>query len=214
MIRTVLRRLLDELAEVRGLVGDVERRLDRIELVSIVREPSTNAAADAYEGLRRQVVAAASSRMAHLAQVVEFDLALARGADRAVLGSLVEGWFAQAGVQRIADPGHADADLLFELVGDRGGALMVLEPAYRDSVTGRIVRQGRALRQEVSRAHAGPTPREPAGAPAVGDDVDLYAHDGGARASAADPDGTTLTAGTPGRHAPHTSPVTEGEAGR
>jgi len=209
-----LRQLLDELAEVRDLVGEVERRLDRIELVSIVREPSTNAAADAYEGLRRQVVASASSRMAHLAQVVEFDLALARGADYGVLGSLVEGWFAQSGVQRIADPAHADADLLFELVGDRGGPLMVLEPAYRDTVTGRIVRQGRALRQEVSQAHAAPAPRELPGGQDDRDDMDLYADGGGSGAPFADSDRLAPTAGDPGLDSPYPSPVAESEAGR
>ena len=49
--------------ETRDLTRQIERRLDKMETVLIIREPSSSVAADAYDGLRKQVVTALQERL-------------------------------------------------------------------------------------------------------------------------------------------------------
>ncbi|MGW3283131.1 hypothetical protein ACWDR3_00635 [Streptomyces sp. NPDC001002] len=162
MFNKTLRTVADRLAEAIQLVHDLDRRLDKLEVIALVREPSVVAAADAYDGLRKQVVASATARWTHLAQLAQLDAALAQGADLEVVGALVEGWITQAALDRVSDPGHPEADLLYELVENLGGPLAVLEPAYVDGVTGRLVRPGRAHRAETAPQVPTPERTEPA----------------------------------------------------
>lgn len=160
MIRKPWQQVLAALREIHGLVGRIDQRLDKVELITMVREPASAVAADAYEGLRKQVVTSATERWAHLAQLAQLDLALARGADREVLGTMIDGWLAHSALVRVAEVGPADVELFFELVEDLGGPLEVLEPAYQDRITQRVVRQGRARRG----APGAPEPADPEGA--------------------------------------------------
>jgi len=143
-------------------LDQLERRAERMETILLVREPTSMVAADAYEGLRKQVVSAVSERHGHLSQLVEIDHALRHGADPIVLRSFVDAWFEQANLLRISDPAGPDADLAFELIEDGDGPLEVVEPAYADGTTGRLVRRGRVRRA----GRPLPSPRHQA--PAVG----------------------------------------------
>jgi hypothetical protein len=125
----------------------LERRAEKMETILMVREPSSVAAAEAYDGLRKQVVNAVSTRQAHLVQLVQLDAALAAGADADSLRKLVDGWFEQSALVRVTDPDGPHRDALFDLVGDEGGPFEVLEPAYVDTTTGRPIRLGRARRR-------------------------------------------------------------------
>jgi hypothetical protein len=140
------RRALDRrLASLEQLLDKVERGVDRIELVTTVREPGTSLSADAYEGLRKQVIAATGERHAHLTQLARFDAALQAGTTPAELTTLVREWMTQASVTLVTDPQQRDA---FEIVGDGrdGDALAVVRPAYVDSLTGRVISRGVAER--------------------------------------------------------------------
>jgi hypothetical protein len=140
-------------------IDSLDRRTEKMEVILMVREPSTSVAAEAYEGLRKQVVTAVTERMAHLAQLVQLDSALTAGADADSVGKLVRGWVEQASLERVADPEHPQRDLLFELVEDLGGRHEVLEPAYVDAVTGRVIRRGSIRRAGMS-AERGSMPDE------------------------------------------------------
>jgi hypothetical protein len=139
------RQLQATLDQVSQHLDQLERRAEKMETILMVREPATSAAADAYDGLRKQVVTAVTERLAHLAQLVQFDTALAHGADRDYLTRTASAWLEQASLARVCDA-RTDQDLLFELVEDLGGPLEVLEPAYVDLVTGRVIRPGQARR--------------------------------------------------------------------
>lgn len=143
--------------ELRSLVQRLERQIERVESTLVAKDPAAGAAADAYDGLRKQVAGAATARLAHLAQLAQLDAALRHGAEPETLRRMAETWLEQAALQRVADPFHSQANVLFQLVEDRGGPFVVLEPAYRDGVTGRVVRQGRVARPA---AAAGRTGRE------------------------------------------------------
>jgi hypothetical protein len=135
-------------------LSDIERRLERLDIILMIKDPGAGKSADAYEGLRRQVVASAGERTAHLAHLAEIDAALQRGEGPNELSLLVRDLFDQAGLARVSDPNVREA---FEVVAGEGDDLVVLEPAYVEPATGRLVKQGRA------RADRPATPADPDG---------------------------------------------------
>lgn len=147
------RDLLRRLSELERAVDGISRSVDKIEVATIVREPSSGVAVDAYDGLRRQIVAAAGERLAHLHQLARFAEAVGAERPTAELASLVDEWLVQAGLEQVADPYEQN---YYDILGGTGSDLRVLRPAYRDSVTGRPVVMGQAERVDpaVAAKHA------------------------------------------------------------
>jgi hypothetical protein len=143
-----LERTLDEIG---GRLDLLERHHDHVKTILMVQNPGSQVAADAYDGLRKQVVSAMSERLAHLTQLVQIDAALAQRAAPDVLAKLVDGWVEQAHLVKVTDPGHPDTDLIFEVVEDGGGETVVVAPAYLDGTSGRVIRQGRVRRLPAGR---------------------------------------------------------------
>lgn len=135
----------------------ITRQLDSIYTALVIRDPGTAVSADAFEGLRRQIIAGAQERMAHLVQLTEIDVALRAGADHDTLTRLVGSWLRQAGVVTVIT---TDKELCFEPVAGEG-PWEVQIPAYLDEATGRIIRQGR-LRQAPVPAVEPPSPADTA----------------------------------------------------
>jgi hypothetical protein len=150
--RRRLEALEARLKTIEQLVDKIDRSLERIEIITVVREPNTALAADAYNGLRKQVIAAVGERTSHLHQLAKFDGALRTDADLDGLRSLVREWMSQASLEVVEDP-SVDA---FERVGPEDAAsTRVLRPAYVDAITGRVVQGG--LVERVAEASS-PTP--------------------------------------------------------
>jgi hypothetical protein len=121
----------------------LDERLARIEDMLLLKDPGAARAAEAYDGLRRQVVAASAERTAHLVHLAQFDAALGAGEPAGALALLAADLLAQAGLERCTDPAQADA---FDIsTGDASAGLLVVEPAYVEAHTGRVVRRGRAV---------------------------------------------------------------------
>lgn len=137
---------LDEVSE---RLTRLEHAADLIKTVLMVREPETIHAANAYDGLRKQIVAASGERRSHLGQLTAMAVALSRATDVADLRPQVEEWLRQASIVELwnVPKGHR-AQELFEAPdgGNLEGEtrLEVHEPAYVDSVTGVVLRLGRA----------------------------------------------------------------------
>lgn len=124
-------------------LSGLDERLARIEDMLLLKDPGAARAAEAYDGLRRQVMGASAERTAHLVHLAQFDAALGAGESTGSLALLAADLLAQAGLERCADPAQADA---FDIdPGDRNGELRVVEPAYVEIHTGRVVRRGRAV---------------------------------------------------------------------
>lgn len=122
----------------------VEARLANIEGMLLLKDPGAAKAAEAYEGLRRQIVAATGERVAHLAHLAQFDAALRAGESTESLALLVTDLLAQAGLLRWNNPTLEGA---FEIPPEgEGDGLRMVEPAYVETRSGRVVRQGRATR--------------------------------------------------------------------
>jgi hypothetical protein len=137
--------LLDRLTTMEQVIDRISRSIEKIEVATIVREPSSKVAVDAYDGLRRQIVAAAGERMAHLHQLALFAEAVATNRPAAELTPLVAEWLQQAGVEQVTDPRD---DSYFDVLGGTGTELRVLRVGYRDTVTGRPIVMGQAERVE------------------------------------------------------------------
>lgn len=137
----------DLLVDLQERLARLEHQAELIKTVLIVKEPNTVHASEAYDGLRKQVVAAASERRSHLSQLVAMAVAVSRATSVEDLVPQVREWMEQAGVAALTEvpPGH-DASHVFEDVsGDGlGGDLDILEPAYVDMQTSSLIRLGRA----------------------------------------------------------------------
>lgn len=127
------------------LLTQMERQLDRVYTAILVRDPGTSLSSDAYEGLRKQVIASARARTQHVAQLAEIDVALRRGATITDLQALVDGWLRQAGVERVEDPRVRD---VWESVPSSRDVEVEI-PAYVDTEVGRLVHQGRLRERAV-----------------------------------------------------------------
>lgn len=146
------RELLEEV--LRRIDEELLRKIDRMEVALIVRDPGTSLSADAYDGLRKQVAVAARDRQAHLVQLVHLDDTLRSTSDVKAIGSVLSELMQQAGIVAVDDPKRPE---LYDVVAGKGPTLEVLSPAYVEEGTGRLIRRGRAREGEVKR-------KEPAGA--------------------------------------------------
>lgn len=125
----------------------LEELIKKVELIYtaiVVRDPGTAMASDAYDGLRKQVVASANERAAHLVHLAQLHSLVEAGAALSDVQALATEWLTQAGircVQEVEDEG------LFDIAeGKDDGALVVSAPAYVDERSGRVIRKGRAMR--------------------------------------------------------------------
>jgi hypothetical protein len=138
--RSQLESLDGRVASMEMVLEKLERSIERIELVTVVREPNTGMSADAYHGLRKQVIAAVNERMAHLQQLMQFDAALSSGISTEDLTGLVREWREQSQLELLDDITLTDA---FEFIGPEDGLdQRLVRPAYVDGVTGRVIRIG------------------------------------------------------------------------
>jgi hypothetical protein len=138
------RELAERLARIEQTVDAISRSMDKIEVATIVRDPSSALSAEAYDGLRKQVVAGANERLAHLVQIARFAEA---ARDAPALASLVREWSDQAGLLRLDD----FDERYFDVLGGEGSAIRCLRPAYVDRSTGRPIVMGQAERVPAGR---------------------------------------------------------------
>lgn len=125
----------------------IEELLQRLQMLLIVRDPASGPAADAYDGLRRAVVASAAERTAHLAHLARLDAEVQRdGASVEAISMLMRDLLAEAGIERTSEW----IDGSFDVLDGTGDRFEVIEPAYAEPSTGRLVRRGKARRVDTS----------------------------------------------------------------
>lgn len=142
------------LLELQEQIKDLQHQAELIKTVLIVKEPNTVQASQAFEGLRKQVIASATERRSHLAQLVTFAVAVSRATSVDDLKPQVREWIEQSGIQQVTGLIEGKSvDELYEDISGEGlsGKIQILEPAYVDSQTGATIRLGRAR-------SLGPTP--------------------------------------------------------
>lgn len=127
---------------------EMRRQLDVIVSGLIASDPRTELAAEAFDGLRRNVAFAAQERRRQLSQLVAFADAIERGATVDTLRERCEGWCVEAGVERYADPAaQPDWFEVIEGQGDGDGSVLEpVEPAWIDATNQVLLRPGTARR--------------------------------------------------------------------
>ena len=140
---------LSALQDVSDRLLKLEHAAELIKTVLIVKEPGTVHAANAFEGLRKQVVAASGERRTHLSQLAAMAVAVERATSIDDLRPQVREWMTQAGVVTVREvpPGARAQDVFDDVDGgtlEGVTRLEVVEPAYVDSGTGTLLRLGRA----------------------------------------------------------------------
>jgi hypothetical protein len=127
-------RRADRLDELRDLVV-------RIDTALIVRDPGTVRSAEAYDGLRKQVVASAGERRRMSVFLTELAEALRKDEPMDSLSARAQEWLLQASIAVVDDPMICE---VFDIVGegDDTTPAVVIAPAYVDTITNTIVRRG------------------------------------------------------------------------
>ncbi len=131
-------------------IDQLEHQAELLKTVLIVKEPGAAVSASAFEGLRKQIIASANERLTHLNQIVQMRVALDRAESLDDLKPLVASWEAQNGIVEVSEPGpDQPVSDLFDAIdgGPLDGGYQVVEPAYVDSGSGRVLRTGRALQR-------------------------------------------------------------------
>lgn len=131
----------DLLRRVEGRLERLEVLVERLDVALTVRDPGNARSAEAYDGLRKTVAAAASDRRRLTAQLVEIHDRVTRGTSSADLASLADEWTRQAGLTRDDSGERPDA---FDVVGGEGEGFSVIQPAWIDDLNQSIVRRGQA----------------------------------------------------------------------
>lgn len=130
-------------------MDDVQRMLSRIDAALIVKDPGTARSVDAYDGLRKQVIAASGDRRRLLVSLSEFAEALRRGQSIEMLESKTEEWMMQSNLQRVTEV-DPQVEAAFDITGPPIGDAIVAVPAYIDVTTGTVIRRGIAERVPVT----------------------------------------------------------------
>ena len=151
-------------------IDQLEHQAELLKTVLIVKEPGAIISANAFEGLRKQIIASANDRLTHLSQIVQMRVAIDRASS-----SMVASWEAQSGIDEIHEPGpDTPVSDLFDAVdgGSLEGGFKVVEPAFVDSQSGRVLRTGRAVQSDAS------ADAKPAGGNAQASTGDSSPHEG------------------------------------
>lgn len=125
---------------------NIESLLQRLDAAVVVRDLGSTRAADAYEGLRKQIIQSGKSHRTHTAHLLSLADSLERGADMELIRDRVSDFMEELGLKRIYDTGDSE---LFELKEGEGSGLECIEPAIVEQLAdGKryVVRQGIARR--------------------------------------------------------------------
>lgn len=115
----------------------LDRRLDKLELYFTIRDPGSAKSAEAYDGLRKSLIAAYKGTQNHMAQLAQLHRAAVAADSLEPVRSKIGEFMQQMGVVEIDDPAvlnldplHPSFTELFEITETGGGELVVDEPAY------------------------------------------------------------------------------------
>lgn len=145
----IFRRKSDRIPEVLDRLHELEHEAELLRMVLTLQHPDTKDAALAFDGLRKQIIAATGARRSHLTQLVAMSVSVSRASSVDDLRPQLREWMEQAGVVEVITLPHGTpAQDLFEDVGGEGltGEIEAVEPAYVDQQTGALLRLGRARR--------------------------------------------------------------------
>lgn len=130
----------------RQRLENLEILLQRLEAAVVVRDPGNAHSADAYDGLRKQIIQSGKNHRIHVAHLISLSDSLQRGADIDLITDRVNDFLSELGIMRMSNTDFVD---LFEVIEGEGSALECIEPAIVEKLDNQTVvpvRLGKARR--------------------------------------------------------------------
>jgi hypothetical protein len=124
----------------------IEMLLHRLDAAVVVRDPGNAHSADAYDGLRKQIIQSGKNHRIHVAHLLSLADSMERGADIQLVRDRVNDFLSELGVERVSDTSFIE---LFQVTEGEGTALECIEPAIiekLDNGTATPIRLGKARR--------------------------------------------------------------------
>lgn len=143
----------------RNDLAHIRDQVNRIEAALTVREPGSSISAEAFEGLRRQVVAGAAERRRLLVCLADLRSAIDQGATLEALTMTLDSWCDQAGLTSSPDFRNLDH---YERLPASDDSVHIHRRAWVDQATGAVIRRGLAVPppSEVDERHGRESPTE------------------------------------------------------
>lgn len=131
------------------LLGEVISLLNRLDAAVVVRDPGSARSAEAFDGLRRTVIAGAKARRAHVSHLLALRDSIANGATVEAIANRINDFVEELGLFAVENTDNAE---WFEIVEGEGDHLECIEPAVVDETElGRVlIRPGKARRFHAS----------------------------------------------------------------
>ena len=126
----------------------IESLLNRLDSAVVVRDPGNTRSAEAYDGLRKQIMQSGKNHRTHMAHLLSLSDSLERGADITLIRDRVNDFMNEIGLQRTSD---TSIENIFEIVEGEGSGLECIEPAVIELLDGGTfapVRLGKARRTQ------------------------------------------------------------------
>ena len=141
-VDAALRALDRRLEKVEDLFERIRESITKIEAAVFVMDRDSSLGVDAYNGLRKQVIASATERQAHLHQLAQFADAVDHQTPHDQLQQLVLEWMGQSDLIQVMLPSTAEDLEAFEIHGEPTGSFRISRPAFLDGKTKRVVQMG------------------------------------------------------------------------
>ena len=131
------------------LLSQVLRMLERLDAAVVVREPGNARSAEAFDGLRKQIIQSGRNQRSHIAHLLSIADSIDRGADIDLIKNRVSDFLFELGVEKTTDTSIEGA---FEIIGGAGEGSRCVEPAVIQKLDNGLVisiRVGKAERMAV-----------------------------------------------------------------
>jgi hypothetical protein len=111
---------------IRKRLEDIEHLLHRLDTAIVIRDPGSSRSADAFEGLRRQIIQASKNRRTHTAHLIGLSQSIERGASLDLVKDRVDDFLKELGIEFLTDTAFVEA---FEVIEGEGEGIECIEAA-------------------------------------------------------------------------------------
>ena len=112
----------------------IEFLLQRLDAAVVVRDPGNARSAEAYEGLRKQIIRSSTNHRVHIAHLLSLSDSLGRGADIELIRDRVNDFLAELGVNYFTDYSYPELFEVVETVQGEHDGFEVLEAAVAEQL--------------------------------------------------------------------------------
>ena len=130
----------------REMLTDIKSLLIRLDAAVVVRDPGSARAAEAFDGLRKQLAQSSKSRRLHQAHLLSLQDSLDRGASIELIRDRITDFMMELGIGKLTDTNDPS---FFDVFEGEGLGLECVEPAYVEVLENGqtvLVRLGKARR--------------------------------------------------------------------